>query len=193
MNRTEFFNEHRPLYPDGRIPPEHVKVLDTIADRLGLARIETAAKGLNPSPACINLIKEFESCRLTAYPDPGSGADPWTIGWGSTGPGIRKGTVWTQAQADSRFSEHVTQFGRSVEQLLNGAATNQHQFDALVSLAYNIGTGNLSGSTLLKKHKAGDYAGAAAEFARWNKASGKVMAGLTRRRAAEAAMYRGEA
>ena len=59
----------------------------------------------------------------------------------------------------------------------------------MVSFAYNVGVGNLSASTLLKKHKAGDFKGAAAEFARWNKAAGKVMTGLTRRRAAEAALY----
>lgn len=191
MKREELFARLRDLKADKRFTPADVSLIDAIADELGLARLE-AAKGLAPSPACLNLIKQFEGCKLIAYPDPGSGGDPWTIGWGSTGPDIRKGTVWTQAQADTRFAEHVAQFGRSVEQLLGGAATSQCQFDALVSLAYNIGTGNLSSSTLLKKHKAGDYAGAAAEFARWNKASGKVMAGLTRRRAAEAALYRGE-
>ena len=76
-----------------------------------------------------------------------------------------------------------------MNELLGGAPTTQHQFDAMVSFAYNVGPGNLSTSTLLKKHKAKDFAGAAAEFAKWNKADRKVMAGLTRRRAAEAALY----
>ena len=74
-----------------------------------------------------------------------------------------------------------------------GAPTTQGQFNALCSLAYNIGTGNLAGSTLLRLHKAKDYEGAANQFGKWNKAAGKVMAGLTRRRAAEAKMSRGQA
>jgi GH24 family phage-related lysozyme (muramidase) len=146
---------------------------------------------MRPSAACLKLIQSFEGCKLTAYPDPGSGGDPWTIGWGSTGPNIKRGTVWTQEQADARFAEHVEEFAAKVRALIGASPTKQHQFDALVSIAYNIGTGNLSGSTLLRKHKAGDYAGAAAEFAKWNKAAGKVMNGLTRRREAEAALYRG--
>ena len=97
--------------------------------------------------------------------------------------------VWTQQQCDDRFAAHVGEFAKKVEAAIGGAATTQHQFDAMVSLAYNIGMGNFSASTLLRKHKAGDKAGAAAQFAVWNKANKKVMAGLTRRRAAEAALY----
>ena len=136
------------------------------------------------------LIKDFEGCRLKAYPDPGSGGDPWTIGWGATGPGIRRGVVWTQAQADGRLATDLVGYEASVVKALGGAPATDNQRGALISMAYNIGTGALASSTLIKKHKAGDYAGAAAEFARWNKASGKVLAGLTRRRAAEAAVYR---
>jgi GH24 family phage-related lysozyme (muramidase) len=72
---------------------------------------------------------------------------------------------------------------------IGAAPTSQHQFDAMVSFAYNIGVANLAGSTLLKLHKAGDFAGAQQQFGRWNKAAGKVLPGLTRRRAAEAALY----
>ena len=151
---------------------------------------------MTPSDACTRLIQEFEGCArkqpngtFAAYPDPGTGGDPWTIGWGSTGPDIRKGTVWTQQQCDARFQEHVGQFAQGVESALGGAATTQHQFDAMVSFAYNVGLGNLKSSTLLRKHKAGDYKGAAAEFAKWNKAAGKVLPGLVRRRQAEAALY----
>lgn len=136
------------------------------------------------------LIKDFEGCRLKAYPDPGSGGDPWTIGWGATGPGIRRGVVWTQAQADGRLATDLVGYEAGVMKALAGAPASDNQRGALISMAYNIGTGALASSTLIKKHKAGDYAGAAAEFARWNKASGKVLAGLTRRRAAEAAVYR---
>ncbi|HEY0044177.1 MAG TPA: lysozyme [Allosphingosinicella sp.] len=151
---------------------------------------------MNPSSACTKLIQQFEGCAkkqpdgtFIAYPDPGTGGDPWTIGWGSTGANIKKGTVWTQAQCDARFAEHVAEFAAGVAKVLGGAKTSQSQFDAMVSFAYNVGIGNLAASTLLKLHKAGDYAGAAAQFARWNKAAGKVLPGLTKRRAAEAALY----
>lgn len=145
------------------------------------------------SKAGLALIKSFEGLSLTAYPDPGSGGDPWTIGYGATGAGIHKGVVWTQAMADNRLADDVSRFADGVSELIGAAPTTQGQYDAMVSLSYNVGLGNFGSSTLLKKHKAGDHAGAAAEFVRWNRANGKVMAGLTRRREAEAAMYRGEA
>jgi lysozyme len=151
---------------------------------------------MTPGPDCIKLVQQFEGCakkgpdgRFGAYPDPATGGDPWTIGWGSTGADIKKGVVWTQQQCDDRFVAHLNEFGASVARLIGNARTTQSQFDAMVSFAYNLGAGNLSASTLLKKHKAGDFKGAAAEFAKWNKANKKVMAGLTRRRAAEAALY----
>lgn len=153
---------------------------------------------MQPSQECTRLIQEFEGCAkkqpdgsFMAYPDPGSGGDPWTIGWGSTGPDIKKGVVWTQQQCDDRFTSHVGEFAANVSKVLGSTPTTQHQFDAMVSFAYNVGVGNLSASTLLKRHKAGDFKDAAAEFARWNKAAGKVLPGLTRRRAAEAALYAG--
>lgn len=141
----------------------------------------------------IDLIHSFEKCVLFAYPDPGSrNGDPWTVGWGSTGPGIAKGTIWTQEQADDRFAADLIRFEEGVTKLLAGAPTTQNQFDAVVSFAYNVGTSAFGSSTLLRKHKAGDFAGAQAQFARWNKNDGRVLKGLTRRRAAEAALY-GEA
>jgi lysozyme len=151
---------------------------------------------LQASANAIKLIQQFEGCAkrrpdgtFEAYPDPGSGGDPWTIGWGSTGPDIKPGTVWTQAQCDARLASHVDDFAAGVAKAVGAAPTSQNQFDALVSFAYNVGLGNLNSSTLLKKHKAGDFAGAAAEFPKWNKASGKVLPGLVKRRAAEAALY----
>ena len=143
-------------------------------------------------PLAAKLMHEFEGCKLKAYPDPGSkDGKPWTIGWGSTGPDIGPGTVWTQEQADARFLEDLGRFGARVAALIKDAPTTAHQMAALVSFAYNVGAGDggLKTSTLLRKHMAGDYEGAAKEFARWNKNDGKVMAGLTRRRAAEAALY----
>jgi GH24 family phage-related lysozyme (muramidase) len=151
---------------------------------------------MTPGPACIALIQQFEGCAkkqangsFMAYPDPGTGGDPWTIGWGTTGTDVKPGVIWTQQQCDDRLTNDLTSFAAKVSGVLGSATTSQHQFDALVSFAYNVGVGNLSSSTLLKLHKAGDFAGAQQQFARWNKAAGKVLPGLTRRRAAEAALY----
>lgn len=141
----------------------------------------------------------FESCKLTAYPDPGSrDGKPWTIGWGHTGPEVVKGLVWTQAQADAQFLIDVARFERDVASLVKVPLT-QGQFDALVLFAYNVGSDidadkiaeGLGDSTLLRKLNAGDYEGAALEFRKWNKNDGKVMRGLIRRRAAEECLFRG--
>jgi lysozyme len=142
------------------------------------------------SPQGVAAMKGEEGCKLTAYPDPGSkDGKPWTVGFGSTGPDIVKGTVWTQAQADARFLADLRRFEGSVEAKLGTAPTSQQQFDALVSFAYNVGIGALSTSTLLAKHLAGDFAGAAEQFARWINNDGKPMPGLKARRAREAAIY----
>ena len=146
--------------------------------------------GLVVSKKGLDLIKSFEGLRLDAYPDPGSGGDPWTIGYGATGSGIKKGVRWTEAQANDRLTDDVSRFADGVASLIGDAPTTQGQFDAMTSLSFNVGLANFGSSTLLKKHKAGDHNGAAAEFLRWNKAAGKVLAGLTRRREAEAALYR---
>jgi len=141
----------------------------------------------------------FESCKLVAYPDPGSrNGEPWTIGWGHTGPEVHKGLVWTQQQADAQFLVDVAKFERGVERLVTVPLT-QGQFDALVLFAFNVGLDidddkiaeGLGDSTLLRKLNAGDYEGAALEFRKWNKNDGKVMRGLTRRRAAEECLFRG--
>lgn len=150
--------------------------------------------------AGIALIKRFEGCArlrtdglVEAYPDPGTGGEPWTIGWGATGPGyagtgrIGAHTVWTQAQCDARLEQDLERFSADVARALRDAPTSQNQFDALVSFHYN--TGAIARATLTRKHVAGDHVGAAREFARWNKAGGRVLKGLVRRRAAEAALY----
>jgi GH24 family phage-related lysozyme (muramidase) len=154
------------------------------------------APPLTLGPAGATLIRFFESCgkrmangTFAAYPDPATGNAPWTIGWGSTGADITKGTVWTQAQCDARFAHDSAAFAARIAALIGTAPTCQHQFDALVALAYNIGAQNLAGSTLLARHKAGDHTGARTQFARWNRAGGVAMPGLTRRRAAEADLY----
>lgn len=193
MNRQPIFNAVRTMLGRG-FTDDEVKALDAAIDAAGGALLPPVeAERLTVSDAALNLIKSFEGCKLSAYPDPGTGGDPWTIGWGSTGPGIKKGVTWTQSQADERFRDDVGKFAQGVLANIGAAPTSQFQLDAMTSLAYNIGIGAFAKSTLLQKHKASDYRGAAGEFAKWNKAGGRVMVGLTRRREAEAAMYRGEA
>lgn len=147
--------------------------------------------GRRCSPKGIELIHSFESYRGTTYKDPGPTGLPITGGWGTTrdenGEPFKLGFTREQAYWDRLFARDLDKFEKGVAARINHAT--QAQFDALVSLAYNIGLGNFERSTLLKKHNAGDYAGAKAEFARWNRAGGKILKGLTRRRAAEAALY----
>lgn len=138
--------------------------------------------------SALRLIKEFEGCKLTAYPDPGTGGEPWTIGWGSTGQGIGPGVVWTQATADARLAQDVQRFADGVKSKIK-VPVSPNQLGALISLAYNIGLSAFGGSTLLRKLNAGDYSGAQTQFSRWNRAGGRVMRGLSRRRAAEAKVF----
>lgn len=139
----------------------------------------------------IAVLKYFESCSLSAYPDPATGGAPWTIGWGHTGPEVIPGLVWTQAKADAQLLADLAERELAVSCSVTKTVT-QGQFDALVDFVYNLGAGNFDGSTLLKLVNAGDMSGAAAQFARWNRAAGKPMRGLTRRRAAEAALFAGK-
>jgi lysozyme len=140
----------------------------------------------------IALIEEAEGCRLAAYPDPGTGGAPWTIGVGHTGPEVHPGLVLTKEQADALLRQDLAKFERGVAALIAGHATTQSQFDALVSFAFNLGLGALCGSSLLRLHRAGSFGAAAGEFGKWIHAAGRVLPGLVRRRAAEAALYRGD-
>jgi len=140
------------------------------------------------SDAGIDLIKQSEGCRLTAYPDPATGGDPWTIGYGHTGSDVHPGKVITQAEADRLLDEDFDLFERGVKRLVTVELT-QGQFDALVCFSFNVGLGALQQSTLLKMINAGDFDGAAKQFLRWDKAAGKVMAGLTKRRQAESELF----
>ena len=157
---------------------------------------ENMANAIRIGPEGIALIKRFEGCArlrtdglVEAYPDPATGGAPWTIGWGATGPDIGPDTVWTQAQCDTRLERDLSRYSAEVSEALGQVPCDQHQFDALVSFHYN--TGAIARATLTHKHIAGDHEAAAAEFARWNMAAGRVLRGLTRRRACEAALYRG--
>lgn len=140
------------------------------------------------SSAGLALIREFEGCELTAYPDPATGGDPWTIGIGHTGPEVVPGLVITEEQADEYLREDLAKFEHCVESAV-GQNVMQQEFDACVSLAFNIGCANFKSSTLVKMIRAGNMAGASQQFVRWNKANGKVMAGLTRRREAERDLF----
>lgn len=134
------------------------------------------------------LIKKWEGCRLTAYPDPGTGGDPWTIGFGSTGPGIRRGVVWTQAQADDRLALDVERFMKGVASVVKEDVTD-NELGAMTSLAYNIGQTSFARSTLLRRFNAGKKGEAADQFLAWNRAGGRVMQGLTNRRRDEREVF----
>lgn len=115
-----------------------------------------------------------------------------TIGWGCT-EGVTMGMIWTRQQAEDAFSKEVSKFEAAVNQLVT-VPLGQNEFDALVSLAYNIGIGSkkksgFSTSTLLKRLNKGDRPGAVKAFHMWNKAGGAVVNGLVQRRASEAALF----
>ncbi|MEO6388751.1 MAG: lysozyme [Croceibacterium sp.] len=188
MDRKAIFDVMRRLLGRGFRPAE-VAELDAALDRA-----EGATVAHLIGDAGISLIKHFEGCArlradgvFEAYPDPGTGGAPWTVGWGATGPDIGPGTCWSQAQCDARLLSDLARYSAEVAGVLGNAPTSQWQFNALVSFHYN--TGAIARATLTKRHRAGDFAGAQREFARWNRAGGRVLAGLVRRRAAEAALY----
>ena len=158
---------------------------DTVVDMLGIA-VDSVKK---ISTAGINLICGFEGLKLKAYDD---GVGVWTIGFGTTiypnGIKVKKGDTCTTEQAKAYMAHDLKKF----ESAVNSAVTvsiNQNQFDALVSLAYNIGTSGFKNSTLVKKLNAGDIRGASAQFNVWNKGGGKVMQGLVNRRDVERKLF----
>lgn len=152
----------------------------------------------DPASALAQQLRKAEDKRVKNWKT--LSGDPWTVGWGSTGldhfnldpqgkpTKIGPDTQWTQAQADQRKASDLEKFCKQVDDLVT-ANINDNQFSALVSFAYNCGVGNLSGSTLLKRVNEGKFKEAADEFLKWNKAKGQVMAGLTRRRAAERELF----
>lgn len=140
----------------------------------------------------IDAIKEHEGLRLVAYLD---SVGVWTIGYGDTGPDVVKGLTITKEEAEKRLRKRLVEFEGYVNTYVK-VPLKQHQFDALVSLVYNIGPTNFKASTLLKKLNAGDYIGAADQFLVWNKGrvDGKlvVIKGLANRRAKERKQFLGE-
>ena len=143
----------------------------------GEKRMRTSQRGLS-------LIKSFEGLRLLAYRD---AVGVWTIGYGAT-RGVKAGMSITNEQAERMLLNDVQRFEPEVERLVT-EPLNRNQWDALVSFTYNLGAANLESSTLLRLLNRGDYAGAAEQFPRWNKAGGKVLPGLVRRREAERVLF----
>ena len=139
---------------------------------------------MNVSQNCVELIKYFEGFEDTAYLCP---ANVWTIGYGRT-RNVKEGDRITEAQAERDLLEELEEFKHQVLHSVKVELT-QNELDALTSWTYNLGVGNLNSSTLLKKLNAGSKDEVPAEMLRWNKASGKVLAGLTKRREAEAELW----
>ena len=139
---------------------------------------------MNVSQNCVELIKYFEGFEDTAYLCP---ANVWTIGYGST-RNVKEGDRITEPQAERDLLEELEEFKHQVLHSVKVELT-QNELDALTSWTYNLGVGNLNSSTLLKKLNAGSKDEVPAEMLRWNKASGKVLAGLTKRREAEAELW----
>ncbi len=141
------------------------------------------------------LVRQFEGCKLTAYPDPGSGGEPWTIGWGSTtidGKAVLPGQRITQEQADAQLSADLQRFYDAlVRAIPTMSSWAPNRAAALVSWTYNVGVGAMQDSTLRRRILAGEDPAVVAqqELPQWNKASGMVLPGLTRRRNAEVAMF----
>lgn len=140
---------------------------------------------MNISENGLNMVKEFEGLRLESYQDQGG---IWTLGYGTTGYGIKPGMTCTPERAEEWLRADTYAAEMSVNKMV-GVPLKQGQFDALVDFVYNLGSGALAGSELLKKLNAGDMEGAANEFPRWNHVNKKVVDGLTRRRLAEKKLF----
>ena len=159
--------------------------------------VAAAAKSASDSPSSkgpkrtnkngLLLIKSFEGLRLKAYKD---AVGIWTIGYGTT-RGVRPGQTITEAQAVQFLQEDLTRFEKSINEVVR-TPINDNQFSALACFTYNVGPGAFRSSTLLRKLNAGDIRGAADELLRWDKAGGRTLAGLTRRRKAETLLFLGE-
>ena len=135
----------------------------------------------------IKFVAGFEGLSLVAYPDPGTGAQPYTIGFGST-VGVQKGDTITLEEAYDLLEQDVMHAEDVVNERVK-VPLNQGEFDSLVSFVFNCGEGNFRKSTLLKLLNQMQYQQAAEQFVRWNRAGGQVMNGLTRRRQAERDLF----
>lgn len=135
------------------------------------------------------IIEYYEGRHNVAYPDPATGGAPWTNGIGST-EGVKPGMVWTDEEVDRRFSQDIARFETGVSRAVK-LTPSQSQFDAMVALAFNVGVSAFTNSTLVRMFNMNQIDAAADQFLRWDKAAGKSMKGLRRRRAAERARFLG--
>jgi len=134
----------------------------------------------------ISLIQKFEGCELEAYQ---CSAGVWTIGYGHT-KDVIEGMTITKEQAEQMLVDELHEYENYINEYVT-VALSQNQFDALVSWVYNLGPANLKASTMLKVLNSGKYEDVPAQIKRWNKAGGKVLEGLIRRREAEACLFKG--
>ena len=135
----------------------------------------------------IELLKHFEGCELKAYQD---SVGVWTIGYGHT-KGIYEGLEITQSEAEKMLIDELPEYeGYITDKIV--PRLQQHEYDALVCWVYNLGPTNLSSSTMLKKLNAGEFKEVPFQMKRWDKAGGQPLLGLTRRRNAEALLFKGE-
>lgn len=155
-------------------------------DAAAVAKASTYRINMNIGTKGLDLIKFFEGLELNAYK---CAAGVWTIGYGHT-KGVQEGDSISEEQANEMLAEELKEYENYINTLVT-VELNQDQFDAMVSWVYNLGGGNLKASTLLKVLNAGDYDGVPAQMMRWNKAGGKVLEGLTKRRQAEADLFSG--
>lgn len=142
---------------------------------------------MNISKEGIALIKKFEGCELTAYQD---AVDVWTIGYGHT-KNVKEGDSITKDEADTMLMHELLEYCSHVENAVE-VELKQCMYDALVSWTYNLGPTNLKSSTMLKFLNAGNFEEVPTQIKRWNKAGGKVLEGLKRRREAEALLFEGK-
>ena len=134
----------------------------------------------------LSLIKKFEGCELKAYQD---SVDVWTIGYGHT-KGVEDGQEITQEEAEEMLASELDEYEGYLNDLVE-CDLEQCQFDALVAWVYNLGPTNLRSSTMLKRLNSNDLEDVPNQIKRWNKAGGKVLNGLVRRREAEALLFEG--
>ena len=137
--------------------------------------------------AGIDLLKLWEGFSAVAYPDPATGAEPWTLGYGFT-KSVQPGQTITLAEADARLKREVAEFEAGVLAACK-RMPSPNQLAAMVCLAYNIGLVNFKSSTVLRRHNSGETFAAATAFLLWNRAGNKVMQGLINRREAERSLY----
>ena len=142
---------------------------------------------MNTSQEGLDLIKKFEGCELTAYQD---SVDVWTIGFGHT-KGVEEGDEITQDEAEEMLASELDEYEGYINDMVE-CDLEQCQFDALVAWVYNLGPTNLKSSTMLKRLNSNDLDDVPNQIKRWDKAGGKVLAGLVRRREAESLLFEGK-